>query len=1080
MRKSVYSKIILCCWVLIIFSFASNAWTQVTGKVWKPLPLRTQAQKDAGMPGGEGMQMGFSISYAPSNQNIAYFVTDTEQVWKGTWTANLGDWNGDGNMESGFFWESKRNEFRSNGGISLVVDPENENVVFVSGSLHQTTTSSPIDGIYRTINGGNSWDLVYPTPYFRNHEGQHFVFDPRTCVSGVGCTTVYAATHTAGILKSINGGSSWAPLNILNNIHISDLEINLDTISNTVILYVATNDVSVSSNGLYKVTDDGFNPVAISPLGNLPDHPRTIALHPQTDPSADIIYAAVGQYKVYKSVNGGETFQEKSYGLPSFSNQKEYKVINISNACIKNPEDCPDGDYLYVSIDEYGGKNPYYSHDGGTTWTETSSVNDGISLTQGVYFASVVAPHPDNKDVALISFSGASRISKTINGGETWNYSGNGFMGADHSNNKTSAYFGPNGIKIFFLLDWGPAVTYDDGDTWGLIPVPRYNGLKSTPVGAVDPNNPDIIIAPVGSPWSQVIARSEDGGLNWTVFDGCNNCGTETYEGITVTHSAPDTEGDYNFISFGSDSNYVYAGWWKEIVDNSITKIIRGSWISSNKGVTWTKVENKDIRAIVPGNPDQVYAFEDFTENLPDICGTGLSRLWRLNNNGGTWSRVALNPFKASQINDVDFDPVANRLYVAKGSWDLIGNGGFWVYDSNTELWQTTGESKSCQCENGSCTLIDVPINEPIERESDNSQSVNAVVVDPNNPNVVYAGMWAPGYGHRQEFIYRSTDYGMTWGNFDLELGGYSKVHSLAIETVDNGSGSPQKSILHMSSTIGNYILCTDNDSDEYFDEGGACGPWDCNDNSDAINPSISDANCNGVDENCSGTADEGYTSTPTTCGVGVCSATGANICQNGEVVNTCTPGQPQTEGPFGNQTCSDGLDNNCNGTVDECKCPDNTENLLTNPGFENSPNYTGWMKLSDPAGAVTSIDNQVYYCGSKSVRVDFAGNDVNYLHVHQYGITVTPNTTYRIDGFIKTENLITSSNKGASIEVRGSGIRLALTDPLTEQNTWTYVSKEFTTGSSTTSVIVFLRRENGSAISGKAWWDDIRLVKIQ
>jgi len=50
---------------------------------------------------------------------------------------------------------------------------------------------------------------------------------------------------------------------------------------------------------------------------------------------------------------------------------------------------------------------------------------------------------------------------------------------------------------------------------------------------------------------------------------------------------------------------------------------------------------------------------------------------------------------------------------------------------------------------------------------------------------------------------------------------------------------------------------------------------------------------------------------TPTTCGIGACGSTGQLICSNGTVVNTCTQGTPQIE-------ACDGVDNNCNGVVDE------------------------------------------------------------------------------------------------------------------------------------------------------------------
>ncbi len=114
---------------------------------------------------------------------------------------------------------------------------------------------------------------------------------------------------------------------------------------------------------------------------------------------------------------------------------------------------------------------------------------------------------------------------------------------------------------------------------------------------------------------------------------------------------------------------------------------------------------------------------------------------------------------------------------------------------------------------------------------------------------------------------------------------------------------------------------CVDKDGDGYGNPGSSYCPkgaaTDCNDNNSNINPDKTDTNCNGIDENCSGTADEGYVPTPSTCGVGACVAAGQNICQNGVIVNNCTPGAPQTEGPYGDPTCSDGIDNNCNGQID-------------------------------------------------------------------------------------------------------------------------------------------------------------------
>jgi hypothetical protein len=69
---------------------------------------------------------------------------------------------------------------------------------------------------------------------------------------------------------------------------------------------------------------------------------------------------------------------------------------------------------------------------------------------------------------------------------------------------------------------------------------------------------------------------------------------------------------------------------------------------------------------------------------------------------------------------------------------------------------------------------------------------------------------------------------------------------------------------------------------------------------------------CNGLDDNCNGTVDEGLGNI--TCGIGAC-ATASPACVAGHP-GTCTPGVPTAE------VCGDGIDNNCNGLVDEgCAC---------------------------------------------------------------------------------------------------------------------------------------------------------------
>ena len=71
------------------------------------------------------------------------------------------------------------------------------------------------------------------------------------------------------------------------------------------------------------------------------------------------------------------------------------------------------------------------------------------------------------------------------------------------------------------------------------------------------------------------------------------------------------------------------------------------------------------------------------------------------------------------------------------------------------------------------------------------------------------------------------------------------------------------------------------------------------------------DTDCDSVDDDCDGTADDNYPTTPTTCGVGACASTGTLACVTGSPVDSCVAGTGSSE------TCN-GIDDNCNGSIDE------------------------------------------------------------------------------------------------------------------------------------------------------------------
>lgn len=75
----------------------------------------------------------------------------------------------------------------------------------------------------------------------------------------------------------------------------------------------------------------------------------------------------------------------------------------------------------------------------------------------------------------------------------------------------------------------------------------------------------------------------------------------------------------------------------------------------------------------------------------------------------------------------------------------------------------------------------------------------------------------------------------------------------------------------------------------------------------------ISEADCNGDDDDCDGQVDEDFLITTLACGNGACRVNGSLECRNGSVDLQCPPGPTPTP------EVRDGIDNDCDGQVDEC-----------------------------------------------------------------------------------------------------------------------------------------------------------------
>ena len=116
---------------------------------------------------------------------------------------------------------------------------------------------------------------------------------------------------------------------------------------------------------------------------------------------------------------------------------------------------------------------------------------------------------------------------------------------------------------------------------------------------------------------------------------------------------------------------------------------------------------------------------------------------------------------------------------------------------------------------------------------------------------------------------------------------------------------SPTADAAHADATGG----CADADGDGYTTCEG-----DCDDHSPYIHPAATEI-CDTVDNNCDGAVDEGFPELGTACsaGTGACAGTGILVCAPDGLGLSCT-----AQAAGGSDERCDGVDNNCNGSIDE------------------------------------------------------------------------------------------------------------------------------------------------------------------
>jgi tetratricopeptide (TPR) repeat protein len=155
------------------------------------------------------------------------------------------------------------------------------------------------------------------------------------------------------------------------------------------------------------------------------------------------------------------------------------------------------------------------------------------------------------------------------------------------------------------------------------------------------------------------------------------------------------------------------------------------------------------------------------------------------------------------------------------------------------------------------------------------------------------------------------------------------------------------------------------------------------------------------------------------------------------------------------------------------------SDHAVINGGFEDEITNGGFDWRYRPQWQLkTYIDDVIAHSGERSLAVEFKHMPVADIGIEQY-VPVKPRTRYEFSGFMKTDDIQSSSGPRFGIYDAFTGAEYAVTDDVLGSSVWHELRTEFTAAPDTTLVVVrVVRTPSSPEIMGKAWFDDLRLTQ--
>ncbi|MEW6567648.1 MAG: tetratricopeptide repeat protein [Chloroflexota bacterium] len=346
------------------------------------------------------------------------------------------------------------------------------------------------------------------------------------------------------------------------------------------------------------------------------DTVTAIVIDPE-DP--DVLYVGTAYAGIYKSINGGLSWQPAMAGL--------------GRAWVLSLAIDPRAPHtLYASVSNGG---VYKTADGGETW---QPVNEGIDYLSGWECVSIVVLDP--QDSQHLYYTHSQQIYESLDGGESWA----NVRTSDCPNQIVDLVVHPLHGRTLFAADWGEwgceGGLYESGDggkMWTLTD-PQLNQIPFTGL-EIDSQNGEHLYAAM---WDKAYA-SWDGGETWNPLSvGCELMVVSPQDGAEAYCASG------NAIRKSRDGGRTWQTLTRLDLDTRVTSISvslaagetvlaggEGFYISTDGGVSWAERSNGLGASRLDLLPDP----SDST-TLYAVSPEGPCELYRSSDHGRSWELV--------------------------------------------------------------------------------------------------------------------------------------------------------------------------------------------------------------------------------------------------------------------------------------------------------------------------------------------------------------------------------------------------------------------------------------------------------